>query len=80
MPYRNPSSSSLNTSHLPEPFIHTLTAYTYTHAKHHSLLAGEAMEEQVERLVQKTWAKYKHTSRSKRVMIAVSGIPGSGTM
>jgi len=37
------------------------------------------MEEQVDRLVQKTWAKYKDTPKSKRLMIAVSGIPGSGT-
>ncbi|KAK5721427.1 hypothetical protein LTR17_014547 [Elasticomyces elasticus] len=36
------------------------------------------MEEQVDRLVKKTWEKYQHTPKSKRLMIAVSGIPGSG--
>ncbi|KAF6229547.1 hypothetical protein HO173_011402 [Letharia columbiana] len=36
------------------------------------------MEEQVDRLVQKTWIKYKATPSSKRLLIAVSGIPGSG--
>lgn len=36
------------------------------------------MDEQVERLVKKTWAKFQETPRSKRLMIAVSGIPGSG--
>ncbi|THZ96308.1 P-loop containing nucleoside triphosphate hydrolase protein [Aureobasidium pullulans] len=36
------------------------------------------MEEQVERLVKKTWAKFQKVPRSKRLMIAVSGIPGSG--
>ncbi|KAF2717899.1 P-loop containing nucleoside triphosphate hydrolase protein [Polychaeton citri CBS 116435] len=36
------------------------------------------MEEQVSRLVNKTWDKYKETPPSKRYMIAVSGIPGSG--
>lgn len=37
------------------------------------------MEDQVDRLVKKTWAKFKETPRSQRLMIAVSGIPGSGT-
>ncbi|KAK3710107.1 hypothetical protein LTR37_010538 [Vermiconidia calcicola] len=36
------------------------------------------MEEQVDRLVKKAWARYQDTPRSKRLMIAVSGIPGSG--
>ncbi|KAL2051566.1 hypothetical protein ABVK25_008228 [Lepraria finkii] len=36
------------------------------------------MEEQVDKLVQKTWAKYKATLGSQRLLIAVSGIPGSG--
>ncbi|KAF2771309.1 P-loop containing nucleoside triphosphate hydrolase protein [Teratosphaeria nubilosa] len=36
------------------------------------------MEEQVDRLVKKTWAKFKDTPKSKRLMVAVSGIPGSG--
>lgn len=36
------------------------------------------MEEEVDRLVQKTWANFQETPRSKRLMIAVSGIPGSG--
>ncbi|TKA70397.1 hypothetical protein B0A55_05611 [Friedmanniomyces simplex] len=36
------------------------------------------MEEQVDRLVSKTWAKYQQTPKSKRLLIAVSGIPGSG--
>ncbi|KAK5171440.1 uncharacterized protein LTR77_004584 [Saxophila tyrrhenica] len=36
------------------------------------------MEEQVERLVQKTWDKFQDAPASKRLMIAVSGIPGSG--
>lgn len=36
------------------------------------------MEEQVNRLVQKTWAKYQTTPASERLLIAVSGIPGSG--
>lgn len=36
------------------------------------------MEEQVERLVLKTWAKFLDTPKSKRLLIAVSGIPGSG--
>jgi len=37
------------------------------------------MEEQVDRLVKKVWAKFQETPRSKRVMVAVSGIPGSGS-
>lgn len=36
------------------------------------------MDEQVDRLVKKAWAKYQETPRSKRLLIAVSGIPGSG--
>jgi hypothetical protein len=36
------------------------------------------MDEQVDRLVKKTWAKFQEVPRSKRLMIAVSGIPGSG--
>ncbi|KAK4998974.1 hypothetical protein LTR66_001895 [Elasticomyces elasticus] len=36
------------------------------------------MEGQVDRLVKKTWDRYKQTPRSRRLMIAVSGIPGSG--
>ncbi|KAK5138402.1 hypothetical protein LTR08_003463 [Meristemomyces frigidus] len=36
------------------------------------------MEEQVDRLVEKTWAKFQATPKSKRWMVAVSGIPGSG--
>lgn len=36
------------------------------------------MEEQVERLVQKAWDKFGEVPQSKRLMIAVSGIPGSG--
>ncbi|PNS14581.1 hypothetical protein CAC42_2638 [Sphaceloma murrayae] len=36
------------------------------------------MEEQVQRLVAKSWARFQDTPRSKRLMIAVSGIPGSG--
>ncbi|KAF2223291.1 P-loop containing nucleoside triphosphate hydrolase protein [Elsinoe ampelina] len=36
------------------------------------------MEEQVNRLVEKTWAKFQETPKSRRLMIAVSGIPGSG--
>ena len=36
------------------------------------------MDDQVERLVQKTWKKYHELPKSKRLMIAVSGIPGSG--
>ncbi|KAF2799081.1 P-loop containing nucleoside triphosphate hydrolase protein [Melanomma pulvis-pyrius CBS 109.77] len=36
------------------------------------------MEEQVERLVKKTWEKFQEVSKSKRLMIAISGIPGSG--
>lgn len=36
------------------------------------------MDEQVERLVAQTWAKFHETPNSRRLMIAVSGIPGSG--
>ncbi|KAI9752609.1 MAG: hypothetical protein M4579_005557 [Chaenotheca gracillima] len=36
------------------------------------------MEAEVDRLVQKAWAKYEETPASKRLMIAISGIPGSG--
>ncbi|KAF2441826.1 P-loop containing nucleoside triphosphate hydrolase protein [Karstenula rhodostoma CBS 690.94] len=36
------------------------------------------MEEQVDRLVKKTWESYQNVSPSKRLLIAVSGIPGSG--
>lgn len=38
------------------------------------------MDEQVERLVKKAWAQYQETPKSKRLLIAVSGIPGSGTV
>ncbi|KAF2178122.1 P-loop containing nucleoside triphosphate hydrolase protein [Zopfia rhizophila CBS 207.26] len=36
------------------------------------------MEEQVDRLVKKTWEKFQDIPKSKRLLIAVSGIPGSG--
>ncbi|KAJ5570481.1 uncharacterized protein N7459_009911 [Penicillium hispanicum] len=36
------------------------------------------MNEQVEHLVKKTWAKYCSTPNDARLLIAVSGIPGSG--
>lgn len=36
------------------------------------------MEEQLHRLVQQTWDKFQNVSQSKRYLIAVSGIPGSG--
>lgn len=36
------------------------------------------MEEQVHRLVNKTWEKYQDVPASKRLLVAVSGIPGSG--
>ncbi|KAL5397841.1 hypothetical protein PMIN06_010754 [Paraphaeosphaeria minitans] len=36
------------------------------------------MEEQVDRLVKKTWESYQNVPPSKRLLIAVSGIPGSG--
>ncbi|MCJ1380237.1 hypothetical protein MMC17_003340 [Xylographa soralifera] len=36
------------------------------------------MEEQVDRLVKKTWEKYHRLSPSDRLLIAISGIPGSG--
>ncbi|KAK3216402.1 hypothetical protein GRF29_8g3180059 [Pseudopithomyces chartarum] len=37
------------------------------------------MEEQVDRLVKKTWENYTHLPPSQRLLIGVSGIPGSGT-
>ncbi|SLM40933.1 kinase-related protein [Lasallia pustulata] len=36
------------------------------------------MEGQVDRLVKKTWDKYQQTPASQRLLIAISGIPGSG--
>lgn len=36
------------------------------------------MDDQIERLVAQTWAKFDGTPKSQRLMIAVSGIPGSG--
>ncbi|KAF1960299.1 P-loop containing nucleoside triphosphate hydrolase protein [Byssothecium circinans] len=36
------------------------------------------MEEQVDRLVAQTWENFQNVSLSKRYLIAVSGIPGSG--
>ena len=36
------------------------------------------MDEQVDRLVKKAWTMYQDTPLSQRLMIAVSGIPGSG--
>ncbi|RDL38068.1 Uncharacterized protein BP5553_05501 [Venustampulla echinocandica] len=36
------------------------------------------MEDQVNRLVEKTWAKFQTVPASKRLLIAISGIPGSG--
>ncbi|KAK2764032.1 hypothetical protein FQN54_009651 [Arachnomyces sp. PD_36] len=36
------------------------------------------MEKQVDRLVDKVWAKYLSTAPASRLMIAVGGIPGSG--
>ncbi|KAF1835118.1 P-loop containing nucleoside triphosphate hydrolase protein [Decorospora gaudefroyi] len=36
------------------------------------------MEEQVDRLVNKVWDKYQDVPASKRLLVAVSGIPGSG--
>ncbi|KAI9850151.1 MAG: hypothetical protein M1838_006038 [Thelocarpon superellum] len=36
------------------------------------------MEAQVQRLVEKTWEKYQQTPPSQRLLIAISGIPGSG--
>lgn len=36
------------------------------------------MDDQVQRLVDQTWAKFAQTPKSQRLMIAVSGIPGSG--
>lgn len=38
------------------------------------------MEQQIDRLVQKAWTKYGSTPPSQRLMIAVSGIPGSGML
>ena len=37
------------------------------------------MEAQVERLVDKTWDQFQTLPKSQRLMIAVSGIPGSGS-
>lgn len=36
------------------------------------------MQEQVDRLVQKTWKRFQELPKSKRLLIAVSGMPGSG--
>jgi len=36
------------------------------------------MEEQVDRLVEQTWDKFQNVALSKRFLVAVSGIPGSG--
>lgn len=36
------------------------------------------MEEQVYRLVKKTWGKFEDLPKSQRLLIGVSGIPGSG--
>ncbi|CAI6338253.1 unnamed protein product [Periconia digitata] len=36
------------------------------------------MEEQISRLVKQTWDKFQDVPKSKRYLIAVSGIPGSG--
>ncbi|KIN06676.1 hypothetical protein OIDMADRAFT_191127 [Oidiodendron maius Zn] len=36
------------------------------------------MEDQVNRLVEKTWAKFQSIPATERFLIAVSGIPGSG--
>ncbi|KAI9798303.1 MAG: hypothetical protein M1833_004875 [Piccolia ochrophora] len=36
------------------------------------------MEEQVQRLVDKTWAKFQDLTPSRRLLISISGIPGSG--
>lgn len=36
------------------------------------------MDEQVERLVKKVWDKFQDLAQSKRYLVAVSGIPGSG--
>ncbi|KAF2461441.1 P-loop containing nucleoside triphosphate hydrolase protein [Lineolata rhizophorae] len=36
------------------------------------------MEEQLDRLVKKTWEKYQKLPKSRRLLIGVSGIPGSG--
>ncbi|KAK0107081.1 hypothetical protein ONS95_003790 [Cadophora gregata] len=36
------------------------------------------MEDQVNHLVQQTWAKYQALSPNERFLIAISGIPGSG--
>lgn len=45
---------------------------------HTAELYAQKMEDQVNRLVEKTWKKFQETPRSQRLMIAVSGIPGSG--
>lgn len=36
------------------------------------------MEEQVDRLVKKTWEKFEDLPKSQRLLIGVSGVPGSG--
>ncbi|KAL3424478.1 uridine kinase [Phlyctema vagabunda] len=36
------------------------------------------MEDQVERLVKKTWSRYQSLPPNQRLLVAVSGIPGSG--
>ncbi|MCJ1225087.1 hypothetical protein MMC12_001736 [Toensbergia leucococca] len=36
------------------------------------------MEDQIDRLVDKIWEEYQNVPASRRLMIAVSGIPGSG--
>lgn len=36
------------------------------------------MNEQIDKLVQKAWDKYKEIPEDKRLMIAIAGIPGSG--
>lgn len=36
------------------------------------------MDEQVDRLVEKVWDQYQNAPASKRLLVAVSGIPGSG--
>jgi hypothetical protein len=38
------------------------------------------MEDEVDRLVKKTWGKFQDVPKSKRLLIAISGIPGSGTI
>jgi predicted Ser/Thr protein kinase len=36
------------------------------------------MDQQIQRLVEKTWKQYQELPASKRLLIAISGIPGSG--